>query len=160
MHNPIKYGWKKIISSVDVVKTVISDYISPHCDPELEDSKPIFLHDTLAHNDASPNQVWLQNIQQLRRYHQDQNLLQFLTFSVTLTLTTTANSIFFTRQSSLWCCLPANQVHLQKDQQFRRHIRKSSFDYIIFHCDLGLEDSKSIFLEDNLAHNDASPYQV
>ena len=101
MHNPIKYGWKKIISSVDVVKTVISDYISPHCDPELEDSKPIFLHDTLAHNDASPNQVWLQNIQQLRRYHQDQNLLQFLTFSVTLTLTTTANSIFFTRQSSL-----------------------------------------------------------
>ena len=68
MHNPIKYGWKKIISSVDMVETVISDYIRLHCDPELEDSKPIFLHDTLAHNDASPNQIWLQNVQQLRRF--------------------------------------------------------------------------------------------
>ena len=32
-----------------MVETVISDYMSPHCDLELEDSKPIFLHDTLAH---------------------------------------------------------------------------------------------------------------
>ena len=63
MHNPIKYGWKKIISSVDVVKTVISDYISPHCDPELEDSKPIFLHDTvtlkIANNFFFPMTLWL-----------------------------------------------------------------------------------------------------
>ena len=28
------------------------------------------------------------------------------------------------------------------------------------HCDLALEDSKLIFLEDNLARNNASPYQV
>ena len=27
---------------------------------------------------------------------------------------------------------------------------------MILHCDLDLEDSKSIFLEDNLAHSDAS----
>ena len=26
-----------------MVGTVISDYMSPHCDPKLEDSKPIFL---------------------------------------------------------------------------------------------------------------------
>ena len=61
-NNPIKYGWKKIISSVDVVKTVISDYISPHCDPELEDSKPIFLQDTLAQDDASPYQLTTEEI--------------------------------------------------------------------------------------------------
>ena len=52
MYHPIKFGSKKISSSVDMVETVISDYMSPHCDLELEDSKPIFLHDTLAHDNA------------------------------------------------------------------------------------------------------------
>ena len=36
--------------------------MSPHCDPKHEDSKPILLHDTSAHNVASPYQVWLQKI--------------------------------------------------------------------------------------------------
>ena len=42
-----------------MIETVILDYMSPHYDPELEleDSKPIFLHDTLAHDDVSPYQV-------------------------------------------------------------------------------------------------------
>ena len=40
---------KKISSSADMVKTVISDYINPHCDLDLENSKPIFSHDILAH---------------------------------------------------------------------------------------------------------------
>ena len=70
MYKPIKFGFRKISSSADMVETVISDQTSPHCDPELEDSKPIFLHDTLAHDVASPYQVWLQNVQQLRRYVQ------------------------------------------------------------------------------------------
>ena len=39
-------------------------------------------------------------------------------------------------------------------------IRKSYFENMILHCDLNLEDSKPIFLKDNLADNDASPYQV
>ena len=38
MYHPIKFGSKKISSSVDMVETVISDYMSPHCDPEFEDS--------------------------------------------------------------------------------------------------------------------------
>ena len=29
---------------------------------------------------------------------------------------------------------------------------------MIFHCDLDPEDSKPIFLEDNLTHTDAPPY--
>ena len=29
-----------------------------HCDLDFEDTKPIFLHDTLAHDDASPYQIW------------------------------------------------------------------------------------------------------
>ena len=60
-----------------MVEAVIHDYMHPHYDPELEDSKPIFLHDTLAHGDASSNQVWLQKVQQLRRYHPDEHSLEF-----------------------------------------------------------------------------------
>ena len=60
-----------------MVVTVISDYMSPHCDPELEDSKPIILHDTLAHDDALPYQVWLQKVQQLRRYRLNEHSPEF-----------------------------------------------------------------------------------
>ena len=55
MYHPINLGCKKISSSADMVETVKLDYLSLHCDPELEDSKPIFLHDTLAHD--APDQV-------------------------------------------------------------------------------------------------------
>ena len=40
-----------------MVETVIFDYVRPNCDFDLEDSKPVFLHDTLAHEDASPYKV-------------------------------------------------------------------------------------------------------
>ena len=55
----------------------ILDQMSPHCDLELEDSKPIFLHDTMAHGDALPYQVRLRKIQQLRRYPESPNGLTF-----------------------------------------------------------------------------------
>ena len=45
MYHPITFGCKQISSSVDVVERVIFDYMNPHCDPQLEDSKPIFLLD-------------------------------------------------------------------------------------------------------------------
>ena len=38
MYHPIKCSCKKSNSSVDVVETLILDYISPHYDPALEDS--------------------------------------------------------------------------------------------------------------------------
>ena len=97
MYHQIQFGCKKISSSVDIVETVISDYMSPHCDLELEDSKPDFLQDTLLHGDASPYQVRLQKVQQLKRYHPDEHSLEFLTFPVTLTVTMalkTANKHF------------------------------------------------------------------
>ena len=87
-----------------MAETVIFDQMSPHCHPKLDDSKPIFFHDTLAHDVASPRQVWLQKVQQLRRYCQDEHSLEFWTFSVTLTLTTTEQSNLFTRQSTLYRC--------------------------------------------------------
>ena len=42
MYHPIKCGCKKISTLVDVVETLMLDYMSPHYDPELEDTKPIF----------------------------------------------------------------------------------------------------------------------
>ena len=101
MYHQIQFGCKKISSSVDIVETVISDYMSPHCDLELEDSKPDFLQDTLLHGDASPYQVRLQKVQQLKRYHPDEHSLEFLTFPVTLTVTITDQSNFFDKTTQL-----------------------------------------------------------
>ena len=81
------------------VEIVICDYMIPHCDLELKDSKPVFLHDN-DDDDVSPHQVWLQKVQQLRRYHPDEHSLKFRTFHVTLTLTTAEQSNLLTRQSS------------------------------------------------------------
>ena len=109
MYHQIKYACKKISSSVDMAETVIPDYMSPQCDPELEDSKTIFLHDTLTHDEASPYQVWLQKVQQLMRYHPDEHSLKLLTFSVTLTLTTTEQSNLF-KDNPPYEDVPSNQV--------------------------------------------------
>ena len=76
--------------------------MSTHCDPELVDSKPIFLHDTLAHDVASPYQLWLQKVQQLRRYHPDEHLLE-------LTLTTREQSNLLT-DNPPYDDVPSNQV--------------------------------------------------
>ena len=54
--------------SVQVLKNILTDYTSPHCDLDLEDGKPIFSHDTPVRDDAPPYQVWLQNAAQFRKY--------------------------------------------------------------------------------------------
>ena len=77
MYHIINFGCKTISKSVNMVETVIFGYIDPNCDLELEDSKSVFLHDTLAHDDASPYQVKLQKDQQLRRYCQDEHSPEF-----------------------------------------------------------------------------------
>ena len=58
--------------------------MSPHCDLDLEDSKRILSHDTLAHDDASPYQVWLQKVQPFRRHGPDENSLIFILFDFIL----------------------------------------------------------------------------
>ena len=74
---PSKLGCKKISSSAHMMETVIFDQLSPHGDPELEDRKPVFLHDILAHDVASPYQVWLQKVKQQRIYHSHEHSLEF-----------------------------------------------------------------------------------
>ena len=43
-YHPNEFGCRKICSPVDIVGTIIFDYVTSSC--HLEDSKPIFLHDT------------------------------------------------------------------------------------------------------------------
>ena len=69
MYQSIKFGCKRISSSVDMVETVISDCMSPHYALNHEESKPIFSPHILALDDASPYQVWSQKVQQYRRYY-------------------------------------------------------------------------------------------
>ena len=90
----VQYIWEKQTYSV----------MSPHCDLELEDDVPMFSHDSFAHDDTSSYQVWLQKVQQLRRYGLDENSMTFLTFAVTLSTKQWSN--LFTRQLSLrWCVI-------------------------------------------------------
>ena len=42
----------------DIEKESYFDHMRPCCDLDLEDSKLFFPHDTLAHDAASPYQVW------------------------------------------------------------------------------------------------------
>ena len=66
MYYPIKFDCKQISNPVDMTQTVIFDRMSPHCGRDPEDSKPTFLHGILAHDDASPYQVWLQKAQHVK----------------------------------------------------------------------------------------------
>ena len=158
MYHPIKCGWWNINSSADIVETVIFDQMSSYCDPELEDSKPIFLHDTFAHDVASPYRVWLQKVQQLKRYHSDEHLLEFWTFPVTLTKTEQCN--LFTRQSSLWWCAIKPSLVAKGSAVQIIHIKKTFLIILFLTVTLTLNTANQSFLKDNLAYNDASPYQV
>ena len=88
----------------DNVPSKFGCQMSHQCDPELEDGKPIFLHNILAQDTASLYWVWLQKVQQQRKYYSDEHSLKFWTLSVTLTLTTTEQSNLFIWQSTLWWC--------------------------------------------------------
>ena len=83
---------------------------SPHCDLDHEDSKTIFLHDTLAHDDASPY-FWLQKFKcfgdskwRLKNLHCE-------------------HSNLFTRHSSLMMVYHPSPKSLH--WQFRRYDRNS-----------------------------------
>ena len=54
--------------------------MSPNWDLHIQDSNLLFLHDTPAYDDVLPYWVWLQMIQQFRRYHLEKHQLNFLTF--------------------------------------------------------------------------------
>ena len=68
---------KSSVVSVDMTKTFISDNLSTHCDLDLEDNKPIFLHDTLAHDNTLQYQVRQHIFCWFRRYCVDKHILTY-----------------------------------------------------------------------------------
>ena len=44
------------------------DYISPHCDLDLEGSISILWHDTPARDESAPYQVWIHTVELFRGY--------------------------------------------------------------------------------------------
>ena len=158
MYHPIIFGYKKISTSADMVETVIFDQMSPHShsDPRLEDRKTIFLHDDV----ASPYQVWLN-----RRFRSGGDIIQInIPWNSEPFLWPWAgpkqSNPIFSQNNPPYDDVPSNQLWLQKDQQFRKYIKKVIFWLYYPNCDLDLEDSKPIFFKDNMAPNDASPCQV
>ena len=57
-----------------------------HCDFDLEDIKPVILKDNLAHDDASPYQLWSLKVQRFRRYFLKETFIEILTFCCDLGL--------------------------------------------------------------------------
>ena len=53
LYYQIKFVSKRTSSLEDIAEIVLYfDYMKPHCKLDIEDSEPIFLHDTLAHDAA------------------------------------------------------------------------------------------------------------
>ena len=90
--------------------------MSPHCDIDLKDRKLIFSDDTLAHDDALQYQVWLQKVQQSRRYGQGEISVKFLTFTVTVTLSTTQQNNIFHKTTKIMMMCHQTKDWLEKDQ--------------------------------------------
>ena len=78
MYHQTKFCCQGINSSEN--KRIFWSY-EPCCHLDLEDSK-----DALAHDAASPYQIWKQNVLWFRKYRTDKHSLTFSTFVVTLTL--------------------------------------------------------------------------
>ena len=68
-----RYGRK---SSFDFTALTVTLTLKT-ANPDLENSKPIFSHNTRAHDHASPHQVWLEGDWQFRRYLLSKHSLNF-----------------------------------------------------------------------------------
>ena len=66
-----KFGCKWKSSLEATVESLYFDYLSPHCDLDIEDSEATFLHDIPSHDNTPPYQVWLKMVEQCWRYHRN-----------------------------------------------------------------------------------------
>ena len=73
MYHPIKFGRKRMNSSVDMVETVVSEYMSLHCNFEPDENGTVFSPDGLAYHDALLYKVWLNNVWSFRGVRPDKH---------------------------------------------------------------------------------------
>ena len=64
----MQFGCKWVSSLQNTVEIEMFAYSSPLCDLYIEDSEQSFMHDTQPHDNTPPYQVWLEMVEQCRRY--------------------------------------------------------------------------------------------
>ena len=149
MYHPTKFGCKKISSLVDTVETVRFDYMSPHLDLHLENSKPIFLHNTLAHGNDVHHHIKFS----FKRFSNWGDIIQMnihWNFEPSCDLYLDHNKAIQSFHKTIQFIMTCHKTKFSyKRTSSSEDILESQFYYMILHCDL--EDSKSIFLKDTLA---------
>ena len=134
MHHETRSGCKRTSNSADIEKNSHILTMSHHCDLDLEDSKSVFCYHTLAHNDVSQYQVWLQKVQ-CRAYY----IISTSGWTFTESLIIHLNHCDLDLEQSHPVFSQdffANNVCLQKDQQFRKYLVESRIYYMSPHSDL------------------------
>ena len=115
-----------------------------YCDPDLEDSNPVFTHDTLAYNGVSVspywvwlhmgysdfdledcNPVWLQKVQQFIKTPSKLTLIEMFNLGCDIDLEH-SNPIFSLTLLS-YDDLPSNWIWLEKPHWFRTNKRYSRY---------------------------------
>ena len=163
MYQPIKCGCKKISSAEDMVdlstETVILGYMSLTMTPNFKtanQSSCITLWLMMMHHHAK----LVTKVQQLRRCQSSRwtfpGILNLFYFD--LDHNRAIQSFHKTIQLMMMCHqtkFSCKRISSSEDILVSHYL-----DYMFLKCDLDLENSKQIFLENNLAHNDAPPNQV
>ena len=125
-------------------------------DPDLENSKSIFLHDTPPHSDA--RQYLFGDLEDI--IWTNMNIL-----TLCYDRDPECSNQFFSQDTLAYNVKSSDQVWLPRNQQFRKKQQKESYlDHTSPCCDPDLDDSThkkmSFCMTDTLAHDAASPYQI
>ena len=156
MYYLTKCSKEKISSSVDMVETVILDYMNIH-------SVTVTLN-LKTENKSSCMMLWPMMIHHhnkfgYKRFSSWGDIVQ-INICLFCDLDLDHNRAIQSFHKTIQLMMVCHQTKFSCKMISSSAIRKSYFDYIILHCDLDLEGSKPIFLEDRLSQYDASPYQV
>ena len=122
------------------------DHMSPHCDLDLEDS-----NNNKSFSSAWNSGSWCCTTRPnlVTKCYVIQKLSSGQTFTDTLNLhcdlDPTRINPFFLQDTQAYDAVLWNQVWLQTDQQFKRIVEIVIIWYISPHCDLDIDDSKSVF---------------
>ena len=146
MHHNTEFG-NKMFGSLENIIWMNIDILTLHCDLDLEGNNPLFPQDALAYEYLSSDQVWLPKNQQFRRYSSQSNILIIWALAVTLTLKT-ANNFCFAWHSGSFCSITIPSLVTKCFVVHKISSGQIFTDILNLRCDLDLERSNPIFLQD------------
>ena len=159
MCNPTKFGLKKMSSSIDTSETIIYLIIWALTVTLNLKTANLFSCMTLGSMMVHYPTKSVTKGSAVEEISLSWTFTGILNLSRDLDLDQTEQSYLFTRQSSSWLGA-IKPIYFSCERISNSEDIKSSLVTWRLHCDLDLEDSKPIFLEDSLAHGDALPYRV